>query len=225
MCNRFSASQWEAIRIYGKEIIPVLLRTKDDWADWLPKYNIPPTSRVPVIVNDQDAPRRLMSWGTQTNKGMVMNARSETLLEKSLWQQAALVRRCVMLADGFFEWETIGRRKLGHYLSLKDRRPFAMAGVWFPVSDDQPERVVMVTNEPNALVAPFHDRMPTILSLAAAREWLEIETIQQDDIVRLCRPYPVEEMNEWRSPPEMNSLAFQSPEALQPWKPEPDLFG
>jgi putative SOS response-associated peptidase YedK len=221
MCNRYTAAQREAIRLYGKEILPTLLLEED----WNPIYNIPPTSRVPVIVNDTDRPGRLLSWGTQTTHGLVMNARSETLHEKPLWKDASENRRCVMLADGFFEWETIGKKKLGHYLSLHARRPFAIAGVWFTANDDQPERVVMVTCEPNSLVQPFHDRMPAVLTTDAAKEWLGLKALAPEAIARLCQPYPVKLMNHWRSPPEMNSVTFQDGKAIEPWVPEPDLFG
>lgn len=219
MCNRYTASQREAIRIYGKDIIPYLVLE-----EWQPIYNIPPTSRVPVIVGESEHPGRLLHWGTQTVKGLVMNARSETLLEKSLWKGAADKRRCVMLADGFFEWETVGRKKLGHYFTLHGHKPFALAGVWFPATDQQPDRVVMVTCEPNPLVKRFHDRMPAMLSVQSAKEWLAVDTLTSEVVSRLCQPYPVSEMNHWRSPPEMNSVSYQNGNALLPWSPEPDLF-
>jgi len=193
--------------------------------DWRLTYNMPVRSPVPMVLKSPTRPARLMQWGTESKMGFLFNARSETMAEKPMWKEATTRRRCLLLADGFFEFETVGRTKVAHYFSVPDRPVFCIAGIWLPAAADQPDRCVMVTNEPNPLVARFHDRMPTILSPEAAREWLGDEPLPAEALARLCQPYPAGQMTEWRSPPEVNSHTFQDPSAILPWKPEPDLFG
>jgi putative SOS response-associated peptidase YedK len=220
MCNRYSAARKEQIRQLAFEITGGEISE-----DWRVSYNIPVRSLVPVVVKATERPARLLQWGTESKMGFLFNARGETLAEKPTWREAVARRRCLLLADGFFEFETVGRTKVGHYFSVPACAVFCIAGLWLPATPDQPDRCVMVTNAPNPLVAPLHDRMPTILDSAEAREWLGDEPLPAETMARLTQPYPAAQMAEWRSPPEMNSHAFQEPAAIEPWRPEPDLFG
>jgi putative SOS response-associated peptidase YedK len=221
MCNRLSGFQQAAIRALAGSIID----HGELIEDWSPTVNIPVKSQVPVVVNVAAKPGRLMQWGTAVPPKLVFNARSETITAKPLWRDAAAHRRCLMLADGFFEFETLGRRKLGHYFSLPGGAAFAIAGIWLPATSDQPDRCVMVTNAPNELIAPFHDRMPTILTVPDAKEWLGAGPLPPDAISRLCQMYPADQMCHWPSPAAMNSASYQDPAALRPAVREPDLFG
>lgn len=221
MCNRYSAARREQIRQLAAEFFPYVEQPED----WHPSVNIPPTSRVPVVIAGTERPFRLMQWSTKEPQGLLMNARAETLAGRTLWKEAVAHRRCLMLANGFWEFETIGRHKQGHYFSLPTRPVFPIAAIWLPANGKQPDRCVMVTNEPNDLVRPFHDRMPTLLTIPAAKEWISDLPVPQERINQLCGPYPVTEMAQWRSTPEMNRNSYQDLAALDPWVPEPDLFG
>lgn len=221
MCNRYSAERREQIRELALQLDPRATLTED----WLPHINIPPTSKVPVVLAAWNQPGRLMRWSTMTKMGLVFNARSETLTEKPMWKEAVAHRRCLMLATGFWEFETVVKTKIGRYFTLPDRPVFPMAALWLPADADQPDRCVMVTNDPNDLVRPYHDRMPTVMSIDAAKEWLSDQPLPPEAIKRLCQPLSVSAMRQWRSTPEMNRNSYQEPAAVLPWQPEPDLFG
>lgn len=217
MCNRYSAARKEEIRQMVRELIGVEIGD-----DWNLAYNIPPKARVPVAIQGA---ARLMQWGLESPMGLLFQARAETITTKPTWKESAAHRRCVFLADGFFDWETVGRTKRGHYFSLANGRPFAIAGVWMAATEAESERCVMVTNAANDLVAPFNDRMPSILSRDTVRRWLDPAPLTSDEIGRLCQPYDPGMMQQWASPVAANSSRYQDPAAIQPLQREPDLFG
>ena len=219
MCNRYSAQRKEQIRLMVLKQFGLTLAE-----DWEPSVNIPPTSRVPVVWHDGHARTGLLRWGTQTPMGLVMNARAETLLEKPLWKPAVANRRCILLADGFFEFEDRGRRKQAHYFTVRGKEVFGIAGIWLPANDSQPDRCVMVTTTPNPLVEPYHNRMPSILDDIPAKDWLGSEPLPPGRIRELCRPFSEDRMDCWLAPPEVNSASYQGPAAILPYQPQPELF-
>jgi putative SOS response-associated peptidase YedK len=220
MCNRYSASRKDEIRQLALDIAGAQLTQ-----EWRLEYNLPIKAAVPVVLRTPSPLARVMQWGTMTRVGFLFNASADTITDEPMWQEAAAYRRCLLLADGFFEFENVGRSRVGHYFSLPNRAVFLIAGLWLPAVDNQPDRCVMVTSDPNGLVERYHDRMPSILTNENASTWLGARPIGREEINRLCQPYPVEEMISWRSPPEMNRAEFQDPSSIQPWHPEGQLSG
>ena len=217
MCNRYSASKLKAIRALGSRYAPGHSFTKQ----WHPIYNIPPKSDVPVVVNGTEQPLRVMRWGTWSIDGLLAEVTADSVATKPLWENAMQHRRCLILADGFFTWETIGPRKFGHYFTVTIPDAFAIAGIWLPANADQPERCLMVTTESNPVVAHFNDRMPAILSEWNAAAWLGNKPLSPETIRKFCQPYPAEKMSHWNSPPEVTGTDFQDPAAVRPWEPRP----
>jgi putative SOS response-associated peptidase YedK len=213
MCTRYSASKLKEIRALGSRLAPGHNFTRQ----WHPIYNIPPKSNVPVVLKTADHPLTVMRWGTWTADGLLVNVPFDSITEKPMWKSAAQRRRCLLLADGFFAWETVGERKFGNYFSVPVRDAFPIAGLWFPANEDQPERCLMVTTQANSLVSPFDDRMPAILTHEDAIEWLGDQPLAPEVTARLCQPYPAEKMSRWHSPPEINRADFQEPVAIRPW--------
>ncbi|HVU17943.1 MAG TPA: SOS response-associated peptidase [Candidatus Didemnitutus sp.] len=219
MCNRYTAGGKAEIRAYYLKRFGVV------WdEDWNPYLNIPPMSRVPVITWEGGPKALLMRWGTQSAMGLLMNARSETLTTRRTWKDAVDTHRCIMAADGFFEWETVGKAKLGHYFSVKDMPVISIAAVWFPGDAAEPDRCVLVTSQPNEIVKPFHDRMPVILPAGTENDWLGDQPLGQDRINEVCRPFDPARMNQWRVTPKMNSNRYQGADANAPWVEEKGLF-
>lgn len=217
MCNRYSASKLREIRALGNRYAPGHHFTKQ----WHPIYNISPKCDVPVVIKSKEQPLRVMRWGTWTAEGLISNVKTDAVLIKPMWKNAVHHRRCLILADGFFEWEADGSKKIAHYFSIPIREAFPIAALWFPANDDQPERCMMVTTEPNPAIAAFDDRMPAILHDWDANEWLGDEPLAPEVIERLCQPYPAEKMSHWRGPPEIVRPDFQDPSAIQRWSPDP----
>lgn len=184
---------------------------------WHPIYNIPPKSDVPVVVKAKEHPLRVMRWGTWTADGLLVNLSADSAATKAMWKNAVQYRRCLLLADGFFQWEASRSPKSGHYFTVAARDAFPIAGLWLPANDDQPERCLMVTTEANALIAPFDDQMPAILHDWDAVEWLGDQPLTPEAIKKLCQPYPPEKFLHWHSPPEANRADFQDPASIRPW--------
>jgi putative SOS response-associated peptidase YedK len=178
MCGRFGASfQYRDIKnawnLYG------------DFPGFFPRYNIAPSQDVPVIVCNESRnelkPMRwglVPSWAQDPSMGLRMiNARAETLLEKPSFKQLVSTRRCLVRADGFYEWRREGNRKVPMWIHLKSREPFAFPGLWDCWADrdsgSQLHTFTIITTRANALVRRIHDRMPVIYDTAMGRQWLE----------------------------------------------------
>ena len=228
MCGRFSltaAPEWVAEH-FGLTEVPVLQ----------PRYNIAPTQDV-AVVRAGDGRRRLdaIRWGllpaSMPNPGApLINARSETVMEKPSFRSAFLARRCLVPADGFFEWKRVNGRKQPIYFTLRDREPFAFAGLWerWTASDGHPvESCTILTTRPNDLVRPVHDRMPVILEVAGHEAWLASESDPEKDLMPLLRSYPSGDMRSHPVSPVVNSAEPDSPECIEPvgYEEQGDLFG
>ena len=188
-------------------------------------YNAAPTEPLPVILKPAGHARAaMMSWGVKPGPHgpFVTNARDDSLLVKPMFKQSAQKRRCVILADGFYEWQTIGRTKVPHYFFLKGHEPFALAGLYEPPANPEgPSRCMVVTTTPNAMLEPFHDRMPVILAPEVRQAWLSDQPLTAENLPGFCRPYPVELMQEHRTDAKMSSSRYKEADALAPWKPDP----
>jgi len=193
MCGRFAFySPHEAVtRLFGAT--PA--------AAFEPRYNIAPTQFV-ATVRETGGPREVAmlcwglvpSWAKEKSIGARMiNARSETLAEKPSFRNAFRRRRCLILADGYYEWQRSGTVKQPYFISFEDGQPFGMAGLWErwrdPASGEPLESCCIVTTSPAAAVAQVHDRMPVIVPPDAYAEWLDPRNEATDRLARLLGPW------------------------------------
>ena len=150
-----------------------------------PRYNIAPTQYIAAIRDREDKQRELVrlrwglvpSWAKDPSIGnRMINARAETVAEKPSFRAAYRRRRCVVLADGFYEWRREGDVKTPYFISLASGKPFALAGLWEnwhdKESDESLQTTALITTEANDFMRPLHHRMPMILETAAANDWL-----------------------------------------------------
>ena len=176
--------------------------------EWMPRYNIAPAQPVAVITDAAARKVDFMRWGLVPSwakdisiGNKLINARAETLTEKPSFRNAFARRRCLILADGFYEWQKTGTKSpsIPYYFRLEDGGPFAFAGLWeyWESSEgDGLKTCTIITTEANARVAPVHDRMPVMLNPQTAWDWLGDGS--SESLLKLLRPYPAEEMTAYR---------------------------
>lgn len=219
MCGRFSLVVPERFfsRVFVFKNIP----------EMQPDYNIPPGVDVWAIRNSsielQPEIVRMKwglvpSWAKDPKIGnRMINARSETVAEKPAFRSAFKKRRCLIPADGFYEWKRTGKSRTAYHILLKDRQPFALAGLWerWTCPDgDSLDTCTILTTSPNRLMEKLHNRMPVILTEASAPKWLD-EKADTTDLLGLTHPFPSDEMEAYPVSPLVNSPRNNSPECLQ----------
>ncbi|MBD3284976.1 SOS response-associated peptidase [candidate division WOR-3 bacterium] len=198
------------------------------WLTQLPKelpirYNIPPGTDVPAVLNTSPDELQYVRWGlvpswskTDKPKFKAINARAETVTEKPMFKGLVRSRRCIMLADSFYEWKKTNGKKTPYRIMMKDEEPFAFAGLWDSWTDGDRElrTCLLVTTEPNEVVAPIHDRMPVILTRDAERAWLD--EVPLDEVGAYLRPYDAELMKAYEVSPLVNSPKNDSKSVIAP---------
>jgi len=198
MCGRFTlhTSAGELVRVFQ------LIKPPTNLAD---RWNVAPTQQV-LAVRQSDEGREpvsmrwglIPSWAKEAKIGnSLINARAETITEKPSFRTAFKRRRCLVIADGFYEWSKFEEVKIPYLITLKDRLPFAFAGLWEKWKDasgDWIESTTIITTNPNSLVASIHDRMPVILPNVRYDEWLDVGIQEVEQLKQLLMPYPPEEM-------------------------------
>jgi putative SOS response-associated peptidase YedK len=151
--------------------------------------------------------------------GPLINARAETLAEKAAFRVALKKRRCIIPADGFYEWQKMAGVKQPVRIILKSKEPFGFAGLWEHWMSPEGEEVlscVIVTTAANALLKPVHDRMPAILTRQSEAVWLDPKIQETDKLLPLLRPYPSELMEFYPVSREVNSPAVDKPSIIEP---------
>jgi putative SOS response-associated peptidase YedK len=200
-----------------------------------PHYNVAPTSDVQAVF-EKDHERRLdvfrwglvPFWAKDVSIGnRAINARAETLAESNLFKGAFERRRCIVPADGFYEWRKVPgqRKKQPVYIRRRDGEPLAMAGLWEvwrgPDKEGEPLfSCTIVTGEPNDLVAPVHDRMPVILPVQAWEEWLARDQRDLAALSSLLLPLPSELLEMYAVSTDVNSADNDGPQLIEPLEPE-----
>ena len=174
--------------------------------DLKPRFNIAPTQTVPIVRAGREVPRELTgvrwglvpSWAKDSKIGARMiNARGETVAEKPSFRSAVKTRRCLIPADGFYEWVKTDGGKQPHYIHFADGRAFAFAGLWerWHKGEGKPlDTCTIITTRPNELIAPLHDRMPVILAPDNFAEWIQPVELRPGRLDVLLSPCPAEEM-------------------------------
>jgi putative SOS response-associated peptidase YedK len=235
MCGRYSLTKLEELlrQFTFLRLLPGPVPVPPD----MPRYNIAPTQPVLVIANNH--PDRLEhfhwglipSWAKDPSIGpRLINARAETLAEKPAFRTALRRRRCLVPADGFFEWRVgPGKARTPMYFRLKTGEPFAFAGlwdVWQGPDGSLVQSCTLITSEPNELVKPIHNRMPVILPAVDYEKWLDPGEQEPGMFQGLLRPYPASEMLSYAVSRAVNSPRNDSPQCVEPAIPEmPGLFG
>ncbi|MCA9420456.1 MAG: SOS response-associated peptidase, partial [Nitrospira sp.] len=136
-------------------------------------------------------------WAKDPSIGnKLINARGETVADKPSFRQAFKQQRCLVLADGFYEWKREGKTKQPYYIRLKDGRPFAFAGLWERWEKQEPalKTCALITTGPNTLMEPIHNRMPVILPESAYGSWLDLSLQNPIYLTGLLQPYAAEGM-------------------------------
>lgn len=216
MCGRFSI-------IKKAEDIQSRFSIKAGLEDHQPVYNAAPGMRLGVITNKNPERLEMYKWGLvpywakDVSIGYKMiNARSETLAEKPSFRNFLKSKRCLVPADGFYEWKKDGKAKQPFRIFLRDESLFAFAGLWDSWNDPEGNTLhsfTIITTSANALMTPIHDRMPVILFPENEKLWLD-SSASQDQLLSLLKPYPAELMDCYKISSLVNSPVNNSPEVL-----------
>ena len=223
MCGRFTLTELEP------DVLTEIFTLSGDLPTLAPRYNIAPTQPVATVIHD---PRRtenrlgFMRWGLIPSwakdpaiGSRLINARGETVHEKPSFRAAFRRRRCLIVANGFYEWQKQDDGpKQPVYITLTDDKPFAFAGLWEMWTDrtsgSELVTCTIITTGPNDLVRPIHNRMPVILPREDYARWLTTDDRDADSLLPLLRPYPAEHMTAWPVSRRVNSPANDDPTLL-----------
>lgn len=236
MCGRFAltAPASTIAEIFQVDVLP----------DLLPRYNVAPTTPVACVLAGADGKRELQTlrWGLVPSWAkdpkiayQTINARADSIATKAAFRAPFKRRRCLVLADGFYEWERIERdpepgsrkkakitEKIPHLIGMADGRPFAMAGVWDrwiqPDTGEEMRSCSIVTTGPNDLMVPIHNRMPVILPAEQWDTWLDPAIDDKARLLEMLVPYPAEGMRERRVSKAVGNVKNKGPEVQGPYE-------
>jgi len=221
MCGRYTLSTPADVvaEVFGLAEAPALT----------PRFNIAPTQEVAIVrITAPQASREIafVRWGLVPRWAQdpeignrLINARAETVVDKPAFRGSLRRQRCLVVADGFFEWQKVGKRKQPWLLHRRDGRPFGMAGLWArwadPAAGDL-DSCTIITTTPNEVAAAVHDRMPVILDPGDFALWLDPQVGDPARLQPLLRPAPAAEMEAYPVSLAVNNPANDRPECLAP---------
>ena len=229
MCGRFTLRTPTPVlaKVFGVGNMP----------DLTTRFNIAPTQDVGVIRAPQSVKGEvpsaevrefsllrwglIPSWAKDIKIGSRMiNARSETAATKPAFRAAFKKRRCLVIADGYYEWEKVGKKRIPFFIRMAEEQPFAMAGLWeIWKGDGEPAEPIqsctILTTDSNELTTPLHDRMPVILREEHWELWLDAEMQESDPLMQLMQPFPSDEMTMSEVGTFVNNARNEGPECLQ----------
>jgi putative SOS response-associated peptidase YedK len=197
-------------------------------ARFAPRFNIAPTQPVLAIPNDDKLRADFFTWGLipmwakdPEIGSRLINARGETLAEKPSFRGSYRHKRCLILADGFYEWKSFGGRKTKtpYYIHMQDHKPFAFAGLWDHWESPDGSSIkscTIITTTPNELVASIHDRMPVILHRRDYARWLDPAPQTHENLQPLIKPFPVDDMTAYPVSTLVNKVTNDMPELVVP---------
>lgn len=225
MCGRYTLVRGDRIvQVIPNVTVPVNLRL-------IARYNAAPSQLLPVLTNDSDQ-LQLFRWGLipawakdEKIGSKMINARAETVAEKPAFRTELARRRCLVPADGFFEWQIKpGRKtKTPMYIRMRDQALFAFAGLWETWKNPAGPPIhsfTIITTSPNALMGTIHDRMPVIIPRESYGEWLKKDQMFPMEAQEFLRPYPAESMEAFPVRPLVNSPRNEGAELIER-APEP----
>ena len=221
MCGRYT------LKAGGQELSDLFGLSEEP--DLEPRYNIAPTQQIPVVLEEASSDGRALemmhwglipSWAKDPSIGARMiNTRAETVSEKPSYRSAFKKRRCLIFADGFYEWARTDDGKQPYHLRLVSGGPFGFAGLWESWSMEGGEArrsATIITTEPNEVAAEIHNRMPVILPPDLYDAWLEPENDDRKELLSMLTPYPAEEMEAYPVSKRVNRPANDEPGVLEP---------
>jgi len=221
MCGRYAFfSPAEAVkRIFALDGVP----------EFEPRYNIAPTQSVPAVRAGDEGARAfaMLHWGLvpkwakeRAIGNRMINARSESLAEKPSFRDAFRKRRCLVLADGWYEWQVTPDGKQPWFIRMKDARPLAFAGLWERWKDPKDgallESCTIVTTDASQSIRKIHERMPVVLAEADRDRWLDTAFSETDKLSELLRPYEPKALEAWPVSRQVNAPKNQGPELIAP---------
>lgn len=182
---------------------------------WIPRYNIAPSQPVAAVTDAGTRAVEFLRWGLVPSwakdisiGNRLINARAETLNEKPSFRTALKKRRCLILADGFYEWAKPKQTRsasIPFYFQRKDSKPFAFAGlweIWHSPEEDVLRSCTIITTGANGVVAPIHDRMPVIVDASTAWKWMQDAPVES--LLSYLKPYPADQMNAYQVQRDVN---------------------
>ena len=221
MCGRFSLTT-----NIGAVALRFGVRSYLEEGSHVPRYNIAPAQTVIVVGDDGTRYLTRMRWGLIPSwakdpaiGNRMINARAETVATRPAFRVALRKRRCLVVADGFYEWQERVRGKQPFYLALRSREPFGFAGLWdtwMSPEGDEIGSCTIITTEANELLRPIHDRMPVILTREAEAIWLDPAIQEPTQLLPLLKPYPAEGMELYPVSTRVNNPAHDGPECMEP---------
>jgi putative SOS response-associated peptidase YedK len=170
--------------------------------DFPPRRYVAPLSPIAIVRNDNGQRHfELVRWGfipswmKEPRPGKpIINARNETILEKPSFRNAIRRRRCLIPADGYYEWKgDVPGKKVPYYFHRPDHGPFAFAGIWehwMGADGSEIETAAIITSEPNRVVSSIHDRMPVVIQTENHAQWLDVQNVGGEEAVQFLRPAP-----------------------------------
>jgi putative SOS response-associated peptidase YedK len=221
MCGRYSLSKSKAEleERFQAEML----------ANYKPKFNIAPTQLVPVITSDSPKGFSFFYWGVTPDFGhnkpvaqKLINASSESIQEKLSLKSALQKRRCLIPADGYFEWKKLGKKtRIPYRIALRDDEAFAFAGIWEEyetVSGESLHTFLILTTTPNEVVEEVNDRMPVIIDRSQEKKWLDKYT-SETELLAMLKPFPADFMVSYTVSSLVNSLQNDSPGIIRKISP------
>ena len=221
MCGRFTLTvdPAEIADTFGSFTFPI---------QFAPRYNIAPSQPVLAIPNDAKNKADFFIWGlipswakdpSISNK--LINARGETIAEKPSFRGGFKYKRCLILTDGFYEWKTQPgqKTKTPYFIHMKDRQPFAFAGLWDEWQSPEGSSIrtcTIITTEPNELMSSLHNRMPVILDPKDYDQWLDAAPQTPDKLIHLIKPFPADAMSAHPVSTLVNMPGNDRPECVVP---------
>jgi putative SOS response-associated peptidase YedK len=198
--------------------------------DFVPRYNVAPTQQAAIVAQgERGLELRRARWGlipfwAEDEKigSSLVNARSETVATKAAFRHAYKKQRCLVLADGFYEWQKTSGGKQPIYFRMQEGQPFAFGGLWerWREGDRQVESFCIITVQPNELCEKVHDRMPLILREVDFAAWLDPKR-SAEALTALLKPYGAEEMESFPVSRIVNTARIDSPDCIKRSEPEP----
>ncbi len=221
MCGRYTlrSSPRAIAEAFGLTYLP----------DLQPRYNVAPTQQV-LAIQQRDGKRQgsLLHWGLIPSwaddpaiGNRMINARAESVADKPSFRSAFKKSRCLVAADGFYEWQKTGKAKQPYYIRLKKDQPFAFAGLaehWHR-GEQTIDSCAIITTAANELMAEIHDRMPVILAPDDYDAWLDPEGNEKEKLLALLRPFPAGEMTAFPTSTLVNSPRNERPACIEPPSP------
>jgi putative SOS response-associated peptidase YedK len=223
MCVRYTLHKSDAaLAAISRALGVPLLAQAADWAE--PRYNATLTNTMPVVARGPDEPQvRGMRWGLvpfgergKPRPRLLANARAETAARYPAFRQGIAERRCLVPANGFYEWETRAGTKWPHLFTLRGEAPFAFAGIWDPAFADLPETYCILTTTPNELVGRIHNRMPVLLTEETMPRWLGDRPLADEEYRTLTAPLEAGRMESRPVSRYVSNSRHEGPRCLAP---------